>query len=94
MNMEQKGGDGTDGGGVSGRERCCTQVASRSLQNEASPSFLLSVATETQGGAVQEHLMHADYATVLRLKCQVEQALKEATSLDTRRLMRQVKLAK
>jgi hypothetical protein len=69
-------------------------VASRSLQNEASPSFLLSVATETQEGTVEEHLMHADYATVLRLKHQVEQALKEATSLDTRRLMRHVKSAK
>ena len=69
-------------------------MASRALRQEARPTFLLQLATEAHDGTVAEHTMQADYAAVLRLKQQVEEALQQATSLDTRRLMRHVKLAK
>ena len=43
-------------------------------------------------GKEESHLMQADYATMQKWCQQVEQALKQATSTDTRRLMRHVRI--
>eukprot|EP00241_Pyramimonas_parkeae_P011833 CAMPEP_0114232816 /NCGR_PEP_ID=MMETSP0058-20121206/4820_1 /TAXON_ID=36894 /ORGANISM="Pyramimonas parkeae, CCMP726" /LENGTH=203 /DNA_ID=CAMNT_0001344339 /DNA_START=260 /DNA_END=871 /DNA_ORIENTATION=- len=72
--------------------RLDVQVASRSLRREATPSFLLNVVTETPDGKQESCTFEADYETMLNWHQQAEQALKAATSTDTRRLMRHVRI--
>jgi len=67
------------------------QVASRSLRNEAAPSFLLQLSTETSEGKKDSHIMQADYATLLKWERQVVLALQEASSTNTCRMIRHLR---